>query len=69
MAKKGKRNLIIEVMGEQMNLIEFKKILDKQLKANGVKYSEDVNMYFNVAESKVYCVSDEGKNVEIGFNK
>ena len=64
---KGKRELIIEVMGKQLSITEFKKILESQLKVNGVKYNEDTKMYFNVAESKVYCVSSNGKNIEISL--
>ena len=64
---KGKRKLIIEVMGKQLSITEFKKILENQLKVNGIKYNEDTKMYFNVAENKVYCVSSNGKNVEVSL--
>lgn len=64
---KGKRELIIEVMGKQLSITEFKKILENQLKVNGVKYNEDTKMYFNVAEKKVYCVSSNGKNVKVSL--
>lgn len=64
---KGKRELIIEVMGKQLSITEFKKILENQLKVNGVKYNEDTKMYFNVAENKVYCVSANGKNIEVSL--
>ena len=64
---KGKRELIIEVSGDQLQLVEFKKLLEGNLKAAGVKYSEDVKMYFNVIEQTVYCVSEDGKQIKIEF--
>ena len=64
---KGKRELIIEVAGDQLHLAEFKKLLEGNLKAAGVKYSDDVKMYFNVIEQTVYCVSEDGKQIKIEF--
>ena len=64
---KGKRELIIEVAGDQLQLVEFKKLLEGNLKAAGVKYSDDVKMYFNVIEQTVYCVSEDGKQIKIEF--
>ena len=64
---KGKRELIIEVSGDQLQLVEFKKLLEGNLKAAGVKYSDDVKMYFNVIEQTVYCVSATGKQLKIKF--
>ena len=64
---KGKRELIIEVSGDQLQLVEFKRLLDSKLKDAGFKYSEDVKMYFNVIEQTVYCVADDGKQLEIKF--
>ena len=64
---KGKRELIIEVSGDQLQLVDFKKILEGNLKAAGVKYSDDVKMYFNVIEQTVYCVSEDGKQIKIEF--
>ena len=64
---KGKRELIIEVSGDQLHLAEFKKLLENKLKDAGFKYSEDVKMYFNVIEQTVYCVADDGKQLEIKF--
>lgn len=64
---KGKRELIIEVMGKQFSLNDFRKFLDQQVKAQGVKYSENVKMYFNISESKIYCVSEDDKQFEIEF--
>ena len=64
---KGKRELIIEINGEQLQLVEFKKLLDKNLKVEGFKYSEDVKMYFNIKEQTVYCVSNDGKQLQINF--
>ena len=64
---KGKRELIIEVSGDQLQLVEFKRLLDSKLKDAGFKYSEDVKMYFNVIEQTVYCVSEDGKQIKIEF--
>ena len=64
---KGKRELIIEVSGDQLHLAEFKKLLENKLKDAGFKYSEDVKMYFNVIEQTVYCVSNDGKQLQINF--
>ena len=55
------------VMGKQLSISEFKKMLESELKVNGVKYNEDAKMYFNVTENKVYCVSSNGKNVEVSL--
>ena len=64
---KGKRELIVEIGGDQLHLAEFKKLLENKLKDAGFKYSEDVKMYFNVIEQTVYCVADDGKQLEIKF--
>ena len=64
---KGKRELIIEVSGDQLHLAEFKKLLEGNLKAAGVKYSDDVKMYFNISEQTVYCVAADGKQLKINF--
>ncbi len=66
---KGKRELIIEALGEQYSLTEFKKLLEANLKAGGIKYTDNSKMYFNVAEKSVYCVSDNGKQVIVNLNK
>ena len=64
---KGKRELIIEIKGEQFQLVEFKKLLDGKLKDAGFKFSTDVKMYFNVVEQTVYVVADDGKQLKIEF--
>ena len=64
---KGKRELIIEVAGDQLQLVEFKKLLDGKLKDAGFKFSTDVKMYFNIAEQTIYCVSEDGKQIKIEF--
>lgn len=66
---KGKRELIIEALGKQFTLTEFKKLLEANLKAGGIKYTDNSKMYFNVAEKSVYCVSDNGKQVIVKLNK
>ena len=64
---KGKKELYIEVAGDQILLVDFKKLLENKLKDAGFKYSEDVKMYFNVIEQTVYCVSNDGKQLQINF--
>ena len=64
---KGKRELIIEIGGVQLSLVEFKKLLDGKLKDAGFKFSTDVKMYFNVVEQTVYVVADDGKQLKIEF--
>lgn len=63
MSKKGKRELIIEVRGGQFTILDFKKELDKKLKELGVKYSDDIKMYFN--SGIVYCIDKVGKQYKI----
>ena len=65
---KGKRELIVEIGGDQLHLAEFKKLLENKLKEDGnFKFTEDVKMYFNVSEQAVYCVSATGKQLKIKF--
>ena len=65
---KGKRELIIEIGGVQLSLVEFKKKIENKLKEDGnFKFTEDVKMYFNVSEQTVYCVSSDGKQLKINF--
>ena len=65
---KGKRELIVEIGGDQLHLAEFKKLLENKLKEDGnFKFTEDVKMYFNVSEQTVYCVSADGKQLKINF--
>ena len=64
---KGKKELYIEVAGNQILLVDFKKLLENKLKDAGFKYSEDVKMYFNVSEKIVYAVSKDGKQLQIKF--
>ena len=65
---KGKRELIIEIGGVQLSLVEFKKKIENKLKEDGnFKFTEDVKMYFNIAEQTIYCVSVDGKQLKIEF--
>ena len=66
--KKGKRELITEVGREQILYLNFKKELDKRVKEIS-KYVEDVNMYFNLKECAIYCVSESGKQLRIGLDE
>ena len=64
---KGKRELILEIDTQQFKLVEFKKLLDENLKLQGIKYSDNVKMYFNVIEKIVYVVTNDGKQLQIKF--
>ena len=64
---KGKRELIIEIGGDQLQLVEFKRLLDSKLKDAGFKFSSDVKFFFNVVEQTVYCVAADGKQLKIEF--
>ena len=66
--KKGKRNLFLEINGEQILYSDFKKVLDSKVK-NISKYDEDVKMYFNLKECAIYCVSESGKQLRIGLDE
>ena len=66
--KKGKRELIIEIGREQILYSNFKKKLDKRDKEIS-KYDEDVQMYFNLKECAIYCVSESGKQLRIGLDE
>ena len=66
--KKGKRNLFLEINGEQILYSDFKKLLDSKVK-NISKYDEDVKMYFNLKECAIYCVSESGKQLRIGLDE
>ena len=66
--KKGKRNLFLEINGEQILYSDFKKVQDSKVK-NISKYDEDVKMYFNLKECAIYCVSESGKQLRIGLDE
>lgn len=54
---KGKRELVLEIGELQTDVTELKKIIDKSLKAQGVKTTEDVKIYFNTSQGIAYCVT------------
>lgn len=54
---RGKRELVFEIGSLQTDVTELKKIIDKSLKLQGVKSTEEVKMYFNTLEGIVYCVT------------
>ena len=66
---KGKRELFIEILGEQFTVSQFKKLLETNLKAGGIKYNDNSKMYFNVSEKSVYCISDDGRQIVVDLNK
>lgn len=67
MSKKGKRELFLEIDGDQVAYQEFKKMLDDKVKEAGIKYGENVKMYFNLNEKAIYCVSESGQQLKISF--
>lgn len=54
---KGKREFLFEIGSLQTDITELRRIVEKSLKVQGVKASEDIKMYFNTKEGIVYCVT------------
>lgn len=54
--KKGKRNLVFEFDGRQVNSKEIESNTYKKLKEKGICYSDDISMYANLNDEKIYCV-------------
>lgn len=69
MAKKGKRELIFEFDGLKVDLVNLKKMIEMELKANGVKYGDDSTMYFKIAEKTVYCVINDTNTIKVELCK
>lgn len=54
---KGKRKLIFEIDKLQLEPKDIQTVVYEALKSEyGVKYSDDITMYFNLNELMVYCV-------------
>ena len=47
---KGKRDFIFEFKDIKTDYTNLKKIVEKELKVKGVKYSDNVKCYFNLSE-------------------
>lgn len=56
---KGKRELRIETDVFNGTYKEFMNFIEKKLKEAGIKYYEDVKLYFNVDSKTVYFVTDK----------
>ena len=56
---KGKRDFIFEFKDIKTDYTNLKKIVEKELKVKGVKYSDNVKCYFNLSELVVYAVVNE----------
>lgn len=56
---KGKRELRIETDVFNGTYKEFMNFIEKKLKETGIKYYEDVKLYFNVDSKTVYVVTDK----------
>ncbi|WP_194190354.1 hypothetical protein [Clostridium chrysemydis] len=64
MAKKGKRNLILEMGNLKLNVKEIEKLIQVELKRVGIKYADDVEIYLNTSEQIAYCVCND-KTIKI----
>ena len=58
-----KKNLIIEKNGVSISDLELKKRVTKILKGKKITPKNDVMMYFNTTEWKVYVVVDKSKEI------
>ena len=58
-----KKNLIIEKNGASISDLELKKRVTKVLKSKKITPKNDVMMYFNTTEWKVYVVVDKSKEI------
>lgn len=56
---KGKREFVFEFEDIKTDYTNLKKIVEKELKVKGVKYSDNVKCYFNLSELVVYAVVNE----------
>ena len=59
MAKKGRRNLVLEIKDNQFKVKDLEKAINNILKLRGVKYIEDVDIYLNTTDCVAYCVVED----------
>ena len=69
MSKKGSREFIFEVDGIKTDYTNLKKMVEQQLKAEGVKYSDNIKCYFNLNELVVYAVVNGSNTYRVSLCK
>ena len=55
MAKKGSREFIFEVDGIKTDYTNLKKLVEQELKTKGVKYTDNIQCYFNLSRLRSFC--------------
>lgn len=53
---KGKRKIVFEYQNLKVNAAELEKNVYQALKLKGVKYSDSIDLYVNLANETIYCV-------------
>ena len=53
---KGKRKVVFEIGNSKFDVAKLESITYKRLKSFGISYSDDIEMYVNLSEGKIYCV-------------
>ena len=69
MSKKGSREFIFEFDGIKTDYTNLKKMVEQQLKAEGVKYTDDIQCYFNLHELVVYAVVNGSNTFKVSLCK
>lgn len=55
---KGKRKVVFEIGNSKFDAAKLENITYKRLKDYGINYSDDIEMYVNLNEGKIYCVAN-----------
>ena len=69
MAKKGSREFIFEVDGIKTDYTNLKKLVEQELKTKGVKYTDNIQCYFNLHELVVYAVVNGSNTFKVSLCK
>ena len=69
MAKKGSREFIFEVDGIKTDYTNLKKLVEQELKTKGVKYTDNIQCYFNLNELVVYAVVNGSNTFKVSLCK
>lgn len=69
MSKKGSREFIFEFDGIKTDYTNLKKLVEQQLKAEGVKYTDNIQCYFNLNELVVYAVVNKTNTFKVSLCK
>lgn len=69
MAKRGSREFIFEVDGIKTDYTNLKKLVEQELKTKGVKYTDNIQCYFNLNELVVYAVVNGSNTFKVSLCK